>query len=208
MQLLHLATAFADKADHRDVRIDIARQHRQQYRLTDAGTGEDAHALAAAAGQEGIECADPEIERFAHPLARIRRRRCISERHWRGALFQRSLSVDRFPHRVEDAAEPGRRRPHLACGVGDHGAATTAHAFETGKRHHHGIAAGEADHLARNEARASSFDYNAGADRHGVNRTDDLDHQAADPYDAAIYVDAIDIADLFGEGLHCENLKF
>ena len=47
-ELLHLAAALADEADHRDVGRGVARQHRQQHRLADAGAREDAHALAAA----------------------------------------------------------------------------------------------------------------------------------------------------------------
>ena len=41
-----------------------------------------------------------------------------------------------------------------------------------------------------------------------MNGAGDLDHQAAHADDAAIYIDAVDIADLFRERLHCENLKF
>jgi hypothetical protein len=36
----------------------------------------------------------------------------------------------------------------------------------------------------------------------------DLDHQPAHLGDAALYVDAVDVADLLGERFHCENLKF
>ena len=101
-----------------------------------------------------------------------------------------------------------RRRPHLACGIGDHGAAAAPHAFEAGERHHHRIVAGEADDLGGDEAVAAGLDHDAGADRHRVNGSGDLHHQAAHADDAAIYVDAVDVADLFGERLHCENLKF
>ena len=79
-ELLHLAAALADEADHRDVGHDIAREHREQHRLADARAGEDAHALAAAAGEEGIERAHAEIERRAHAPARMRRRRRVAER--------------------------------------------------------------------------------------------------------------------------------
>ena len=146
-EFLHLAAAFADQADHRDVGIDVARQHRQQHRLADAGAGEDAEPLAAAAGQERIERAHAEIERRADALARMRRRRRVAVGHRRRPLRQRPLAVDRLAHRVDDAAEPGRRRPHLAGGIGDHGAAAAPDAFEPGERHHHRIVAGEADHL-------------------------------------------------------------
>ena len=55
---------------------------------------------------------------------------------------------------------------------------------------------------------AAGLDHDTGADRHRVNRPRDLDHQAADADHAAIYVDAVDVGNLFGEGFHCENLKF
>ncbi len=116
--------------------------------------------------------------------------------------------VDRFPHRVEHPAKPGRRRPHLACGVGDHRAAAAPDPFKAGERHHHGIAAGKADDLAGNEAVAPGFDHDPGTDRHRVDRAGDLDHQAADAHHSAINIDAIDVTDLLGKGLHCENLKF
>ncbi len=79
---------------------------------------------------------------------------------------------------------------------------------KTGERHHHRIVAGEADHLAGDEAAAAGVDHDAGADAHGVNGTRDLHHQAAHADHPAVDVDAVDIADLFGQRLHCENLKF
>src|SRR5476649_2073715 len=88
-KFLHLTAAFADQANHRDIGVDIARQHRQQYRLADAGAGKDAEPLAAAAGQEGIERPHPEIERRADALARMRRRRRIAIGYRRGPLRQR-----------------------------------------------------------------------------------------------------------------------
>jgi len=68
---------------------------------------------------------------------------------------------------------------NLAGGIGDDGAAAAPHTFEAGERHHHGVAAGEADDLAGDEAVAAGLDHDAGADRHGVNGAGDLDHQPA-----------------------------
>ena len=163
--------------------------------------------LAAAAGQEGVQRPHAEIERRTDALARMRRRRRVAEGNRRGALRQRSLAVDRLAHRVDDAAEPGRRRPHLACGVGDHGAAAAADAVEAAERHQHGVVAGEADHLARDETVRAGLDHHPRADRHGVDGPGDLDHQPAHADDPAINVDGIDVGDLLGERLHCENLK-
>jgi hypothetical protein len=109
---------------------------------------------------------------------------------------------------VEDPAEPQRRRPHLACGIGDDGATAAPDALEARERHHHGIVAGEADDFGGDETIAAGVDHDARADRHRVNRTCDLDHQAAHADHAAIDIDAVDIADLLGQRLHCESLKF
>jgi hypothetical protein len=78
-EFLHLAAALADQANDRHVGLDIAGQHRQQHRLADAGAGENAHALAATAGEEGIECAHAEIERRADALPCMRGRRCSAD---------------------------------------------------------------------------------------------------------------------------------
>src|SRR6202043_3219513 len=128
-EFLHLAAAFANQSDHRDVGIDIARQHRQQYRLADAGAGEDAEPLAAATGHKGIERPHAEIERRADAFARMRRRRRIAIGYRRGPRRQRPLAVDRLAHRVEDAAEPQWRRPHLTGGIGDDGPAAAPDAL-------------------------------------------------------------------------------
>ena len=55
---------------------------------------------------------------------------------------------------------------------------------------------------------AADIDHNARADRHRMNGSSDLDHEAADAHHAAINIDAVDVADLLRERLHCENLKF
>src|ERR1700740_490462 len=67
---------------------------------------------------------------------------------------------------------------------------------------------GEADPLARNEAVAAGLDHDASADRHGVDRSGDLDHQPAHAHHAAIYVYAVDVADLFRQRFHRKSLKF
>src|SRR5207302_1737646 len=87
-KLLHLAAAFADQADDRDVGIDVTRQHREQHRFADAGTCKDAEPLTTTAGQERIERTDAEVERGADALARMRRRRRIAVGHRRRPLHQ------------------------------------------------------------------------------------------------------------------------
>src|SRR5262249_10553901 len=86
---------------------------------------------------------------------------------------------------------------------------------------------GKADHLSRDEPVAAGLDHDARADAHGVDRAGDLHHQPAHADDAAIDVDAVEVADLLGQrlqglafmlrpssqnlasqNLDCETLKF
>ena len=65
----HLAPALADQGEHRHVALGVARQHREQGGLADAGAGEQAEALALAAGGEAVERANAEIEPRSQPRA-------------------------------------------------------------------------------------------------------------------------------------------
>jgi len=38
-----------------------------------------------------------------------------------------------------------------------------------------------------------------------MNGASDLDHQPANAHDAAEYIDAVDVVDLFGQSFHCEE---
>src|SRR4029079_8354404 len=100
-----------------------------------------------------------------------------------------------------------QRGQYVTRVFGDHRAAAAAYAFEAGERHHHRIVPGEADHLGGDEAVGAGFDHDAGADRHRMHRPRDLDHQPANADHAAIDIDAVEVADLLGERLHCETLK-
>ncbi|MGY3363715.1 hypothetical protein ACVWZL_000840 [Bradyrhizobium sp. GM2.4] len=75
-------------------------------------------------------------------------------------------------------------------------------AVQTGERHHDGVVAGEADHLAGDGTVAAGLDHEPRADRHRMDRTGDLDHQAAHADHTAINIDAVNVADLFGKSLH------
>ncbi len=104
-------------------------------------------------------------------------------------------------------SQAGDGRTWLAA-VGDDGAAAAPDAVEAAERHHDRIVAGEADDLGRDESVPAGLDHDAGADRHRMDGPGDLDHQPAHAHNTAIYIDAVDVADLFRERLHCENLKF
>jgi hypothetical protein len=91
-EFLDLAAALAHQANDRDIGLDIAGQHREQYRFADPGAGKDADALAAAARHERVEHAHAEVERAADPSSRMRRRRACPERKRRRTDRQRALA--------------------------------------------------------------------------------------------------------------------
>ena len=204
-EFLHLAAALANEPDHGDVGGDVARQHGQQHRFADAGAGEDAQTLAAAAGQKGIERADAEIERGADAAARVRQRRRVAERIRRRPVEQRALAVDRLAQRIDDPAEPADGRPHRTGDGGDHGLAAAPNAFERRKRHQQGITRGKPDHLAGDRLRRR-LNNDARANRHRMQGTGDFDHQAAHADHAAVDLDAVEFVDLLSQCLHRKSV--
>ena len=201
-EFLHLAAALADQADHRNVGRHVAGQHRQKHRFADTRARKDAHALAAADGEKGIERAHAEIERLAHPHAGMRRRRRIAERVRRRTRRQLTQPVDRLAHGVDHAAKPALGRADGAGGGGDHRPAAAPHAVERGKRHGQRMATGKTHHLARDRRPDAGLDRQPRADRHGVDRPRHLHHQPAHADHAAIDLHAVEVGDLFGQGLH------
>jgi hypothetical protein len=135
----------------------------------------------------------------------MRGRRRRPERIRRRAGFKRALAIDRLAMRVHDPAEPGSRRAHGGGRIGNDGPAAAADALDGGKGHHDRIVAGEADHLARDAAIYSGFDGEAGADRHRVNGSGDLDHEAPNGRNTPINQGSVEFRDLFCQGLHGES---
>ena len=163
-EFLHLAAALADQADDVDVDRHVARQHRHQHRLADAGAGEDAHALAAAAGQEGVDRADAEIDLAADAAARMGGRRVVADRDADLAGEQRPLAVDRLAQRIDDAAEPALVREHLRLAFRHFRLAAEPDAVQVAERHQERAAVAEADDLARNAPSGAGDDRAAAAD--------------------------------------------
>jgi hypothetical protein len=176
----HLAAALADQADDVDVGRGVARQHRHHHRLADARAGEDAHALAAAAADEGVERAHPEVELGADPAAGMGGRRGGAQRLTRPALGQRALAVDRLAQRIDDPAEPGLHRVDRRLGLDHPRPAAETDAVERAQRHDQRAFVAEADHLARYDAAAARLDQAASADRQAAFDAADLHHQAID----------------------------
>ncbi len=100
----HLAAAFADQGDDIDVRLRSLGDFAQQRAFTDAAAGEDADALAAAAGQQRVDGPKTGNERFANAGAVERRRRGAIDRPWH-VIAKRPLGVDRPAQRIHDAPQ-------------------------------------------------------------------------------------------------------
>ena len=113
MNSQHLSTTLADQADHVDLRGRRAGDHAQQRRLADAGAGEDAEALAAAARDERVERAH--AERHALVDARARQRIAAAPprrgRHVRSSGSGPCRPADGRGRRARGRAARRRRRP-------------------------------------------------------------------------------------------------
>ena len=68
-EFLEFAATFADQTDDNRIGLGITRKHRHQRRFADAGAGENAHALALAAGHKGIQRPHPKVQLTADPVA-------------------------------------------------------------------------------------------------------------------------------------------
>ncbi len=132
----------------------------------------------------------------------MRRRRGGAERIGRWPARQRPLAVDRLAHGVDDPPEPARGRAYRAGERTHDRAAAAPHAFERRERHQQRVRPGEAHNLAGNRPAGRRLDQHARADRHGVDRASDLDHEAAHADHPAIDFDAVELRDLLGQRLH------
>ena len=192
------------RPDHHRVAGGVPRQHREQHRLADAGAGEDAEPLAAAAGGEDVHGPHAEVEPLAHPAARVGRRRRGAQGIGGEALRQRPLAVDRLAERVDDAAEPGhasaaRPRPRAGCGSRAPGATPSSGP--------NGISRARVSRKPTTSAcqrrRAAALDLGARADRQPRQAAARLDQQAVDrrhPAGDHQRIDALDGGDEIAQG--------
>ncbi len=150
-ELAHLAATLADQADDVDVGGRRAGDHAQQRRLADAGAGEDAEPLAAAARHERVERADAERDALvdARALQRIGRRRLHVARATPSATADRPEAVDRTAEAVERAAEQIVGDVDAQRATGRAHARARADARRLAERHQQRAAGAEADHLGR-----------------------------------------------------------
>ncbi|MNH04778.1 hypothetical protein D3C79_640840 [compost metagenome] len=61
-KVFHFAATFADQPDNDHVGLGVTRHHAEQYAFTHARTGEQAHALAAAHGEQPVDGAYAHVE--------------------------------------------------------------------------------------------------------------------------------------------------
>ena len=195
-EFLHLAAALADQADDVDVERGIARHHRQQHRLADAGGGKDAHALPTTAGREGVDGADAEIDLFAHPSSGMRRRRNVADAHRVLACGQRPLAVDRFAERVDDAPQPGAAWPHHRIGFDHNGFATQPDAFQRAEGERQRASVPEPDDLATDPSIGAVEQIAARADRKRALDAGDLHQHSKNRRHAAIHASVGDSVDV------------
>ena len=191
------------RPDHHRIAGGVAGQHREQHRLADAGAGEDAEPLAAAAGGEDVHGPHAEFEPLAHPAARMGRRRRGAQGIGGEALRQRALAVDRLAERVDDPAQPAHRRPHGRALGPDADLRARRDAFQRAERHQQGAGLAEADHLGLQRRRAAAIDLGARADRQPRQAAARLDQQAVDRGHAAgdhQRIDALDGGDEIAQG--------
>src|SRR5262249_45645303 len=114
----HFTAALTHEPHDHDIGRRAAGNHAEESRLSYARTCEEAHALTAAQGNEGINCPHPCRERIFDPLATERMR---GHRRLRGIAVDgnKSQSVKRAPQGIEDTPEEFGARPRqrrtIAC---------------------------------------------------------------------------------------------
>ena len=92
-----------------------------------------------------------------------------------------------------------------AGGRAHDGAAAAAHALRAAPNGISSALAPEKPTTSQAMIALAGLDHDPGADRHGVDRARDLDHQAAHADHAAVDLDAVEFGDLFGQRLHARN---
>jgi hypothetical protein len=111
-EILDLAAAFADQADHHDIGRGIARHHAQQHGFAHAAAGEQAHALATPHGEQGIDGADAHVK---HVLDRFPFHG-IDGREWSGARREASSAPKRSSGRpAPSITRPSNSGPTATC---------------------------------------------------------------------------------------------
>ena len=120
-EFLHFAATLANQADHDDIGVGAARQHRHQHRFADTRARKHAHALTAAERGEDIDRAHANIEAPANARAIVSGRRRRTDRSRLHAVWQRPLAVDWIAEAIDDSTKPCLRwARHRRCAFEHH----------------------------------------------------------------------------------------
>lgn len=145
---------------HADASRDLA----EQGALSDAGPGEQAHALPLADGEQPVEHAHARGDRSIHGAAPHRGRRRAVDRDLLAAGNWAS-AVERPAKPVDDAAEQRGARAHRQRRARGLDGIVGADARERAERHRDGLAAVEPDDLAHERLAAPAHAHDV-ADAH------------------------------------------
>ena len=142
-ELAHLAAALADEREDGDLGLGVADDLREEGGLAAARGGEDAHALALAAGEEAVDGADAEGDGGGDDAAlEGRGRRGLDGVVAVGAERALDVGVHRAAEAVEDA-------PEEVVADGDHEDVARGDDLGLGGDADHGAEGGEEDGVAR-----------------------------------------------------------
>jgi hypothetical protein len=183
-EFLYFTTTFADQPHHDHIGVGVLGHHAQQHTLAHAAAGEQAHALATADAEQGIDGAHPHVQRFAHRLATEGVDVAPGERHM-GFHLQRALAVQRIAGAIQDTAQQGRTGRRLADTMGGHHPGIGHQALQVADGHEIEFFAGEAHHLGFDGRTLGGADHAASAD--GRLDTDRLQGQAHHARQAALH---------------------
>ena len=91
-------------------------------------------------------------------------RRVVADRDADLAVEQRTLAVDRFAQRIDDASQPAFVRENFRLAIGDFSLATQADAIQVAERHQERAPIAEAYDLTRNAPSGTGDDRTAATD--------------------------------------------
>ena len=190
-ELPHLASAFSDQGNDRDVAVGVTRQHREQGGLADARACEQAEALSGAAGREAVEHAHAQIEARPETGAAGGIGGCRAHRPRPAAARQRTLAVERTSERVDHPAEPpvGDGQAAAPGGIAaadiELGDAARAQPVERSVDHRAGPAVAETDDFGRHGLFATRMQHDPVADGDMAVEPGQFDRQTGHTRDAA-----------------------
>ena len=103
-ELAYFTTALTEQRDHVHIGLRVARNHTEHGRLADAGTGEDADALATTDREQSVDRAHARFHRTVDRVAREGIRRFGGERDALHGV-ELALAVDRMTEAVQHAPQ-------------------------------------------------------------------------------------------------------